>query len=269
MKVSFVGAGAMAQAIAVGAHTKDPSKWSFTFYDLQPAAAKKLSEATGGMTANSIDEAVEDADIVVLAVKPQHQAAVLREMPEATGTVVSIAAGRTLSQIEEDSVGDPALVRVMPNVNALVEAATSAVCKNEKTTDEQLRTVVDLFDSVGATMEIPEQLFPVFTALAGSSPAFFFQIVEHLARAGVAEGLTKEQALKAATGSMLGSAMMLQDALRRGKNTTDMVDQVSSPGGTTAAGLIAAEKNGLGPALVAAVEATVARDNELRHQGRD
>lgn len=263
MKVTFVGAGAMAGAIAVGANTKNPEQWDFTFYDLNQKAATNLAERTGGSTAGSLEEAVDGADMIVLAVKPQHQPAVVSALPKTDATIVSIAAGRTTEQIQDDFGAETAIVRVMPNVNALVGAATSAICKNEAATEHELALVKELFDSVGTTTEIPENLFSAFTALAGSSPAFFFQIVEHLARAGVAEGLTKTQALDAALGSMLGSALLLQDALASGDNTTDMIDRVSSPGGTTIAGLLAAEDAGLGPALVAAVKGTVARDAEL------
>ncbi len=268
MKVSFIGAGVMGQAIARGASAADPSRWQFSFYDLSKEAAQSAADATGGTAAASMEDAVEGSDIVVLAVKPQVQNAVLKQLPPVgDATVVSIAAGRTLDQIsgalEEGGQTEVALVRVMPNLNALVGHAASALCKNRWATDADLNDVVELFASVGTTQVIPEGHFGAFTAMAGSSPAWFFQIVDDLARAGVKHGLTKEVAVRAACSSMLGSALMLSETLDKGGNAAELVDRVCSPGGTTIAGLLAAQGKGIGPALVAAVDATIARDQEL------
>ncbi len=268
MKVSFVGAGVMGQAIARGAAGADPDRWQFSFYDLSNEAAQSAAEATGGTAASSMEEAIEDADIVVLAVKPQVQNAVLKQLPfVGDATIVSIAAGRTLDQIAaalaDGGQKEVALVRVMPNLNALVGHAASALCKNEWATDGDLDDVIELFGSVGTTQVIDEALFAAFTAMAGSSPAWFFQIVDDLARAGVKHGLTKDVAVRAACSSMLGSALMLSDTLEKGGNAAELVDRVCSPGGTTIAGLLAAQDKGIGAALVAAVDATIARDKEL------
>lgn len=271
MKVTFIGAGAMAGAIAKGAHKTQSGRWDFTFYDVRSEAAQELADEVGGKVASSVPDAAEDADMVVLAVKPHHQPSVVAELPEGPATIVSIAAGRTTKEItkELDALGlRPPVVRVMPNVNALVGAATSAICANEVATEANVEAVSALFDAVGTTARIPENLFSAFTALAGSSPAFFFQIAEHLSRAGVAQGLTKTEAINAVVGSMFGSAKLLATALDDGENAASLVDKVCSPGGTTIAGLLAAEDAGLGPALVAAVRATVARDRELGHQDK-
>lgn len=268
MKVSFIGAGVMGQAIARGAAQSDPNRWQFTFFDLSSEAAKSAAGATGGSAAATLEDAVRDAEMIVVAVKPQVQDAVLKGLPDVGGaTIVSIAAGRTLGQIqqglEEGGQRDVAVVRVMPNLNAMVGHAASALCANERATEEELAQVVSLFDSVGTTQVIAEGHFGAFTAMAGSSPAWFFQIVDDLARAGVKHGLTKEVAMRAACSSMLGSALMLSQTLQNGGNASELVDRVCSPGGTTIAGLLAAQEQGLGPALVAAVDATISRDTEL------
>ena len=184
--------------------------------------------------------------MVVLAVKPQVQSRVINSLPKLDGQIlVSIAAGRILADIGKDLSGsgqrDVPVVRVMPNVNAIVGHATTAVCGSADATDEQV------------------------TAMAGSSPAWFFQIVDDLAHAGVKHGLTKEQATKAACSTMLGCASMLSRTLEEGGHPAQLVDRVCSPGGTTIAGLLAAQAAGLGPALVDAVDAVVARDKELGH----
>lgn len=268
MKVSFVGAGVMGQAIARGAAQTDPGRWQFTFFDLSSEAAKSAAAATGGSAAGTLEDAVRDAEMVVVAVKPQVQGEVLRSLPTVEGaTIVSIAAGRTLEQIEQalEAGGqrDVAVVRVMPNLNAMVGHAASALCANAHATEADLAEVVSLFSSVGTTQVIAEGNFGAFTAMAGSSPAWFFQIVDDLARAGVKHGLTKEVAVQAACSSMLGSALMLSKTLEDGGHASELVDRVCSPGGTTIAGLLAAQQRGLGSALVAAVDATIARDAEL------
>lgn len=268
MRVCFVGAGVMGTAIAQGATGADRQAWDVVFYDPNEDAARSAAQAAGGSAAETILAAVEGADLVVLAVKPQVQASVIRSLPPLGGaTLVSIAAGRSLADIAADlrdgGQERVATVRVMPNLNALVGHATSALCWNDVTSEEQAEAAVALFDAVGTTQEIPEKLFPAFTAMAGSSPAWFFQVVDDLARAGVKHGLTKSQAATAACSAMLGSAALLANELERGGCAADLVDRVCSPGGTTIAGLLAAQAAGLGPALVAAVDATVRRDREL------
>lgn len=256
----------MARAIAQGAHRSKPGKWDFTFYDIQPRFARSLAKLVNGKASATVEEATNGADLIILAVKPNDQPTVIAQIPPTEATVASIAAGISTVQISQEfekrgSV--PPVVRIMPNVNAMVAMATSALCTNEVASEDNLNAVRELFDAVGTTMVVPERLFSAFTAMAGSSPAFFFQIVEHLARAGVKHGLTKDQATSAACNTMLGSAQLLRNALEEGGNPSDLVDRVCSPGGTTIAGLLAAEALGLGPSLVAAVDATVTRDKEL------
>ncbi len=268
MKVAFIGAGAMGRAIAEGAARKQPNTWSFTFYDLDTRSADLAARATGGQAAYSVEGAVRDAQMVILAVKPQVQSKVIRSLPNiGRATLVSIAAGRSLSTIATDlehaGLGHVPTVRVMPNLNALVGSATTAICANVSASERRVAAVQELFAAVGTTFLINEELFPVFTAMAGSSPAWFFQIVEDLARAGVKHGLTKSQATEAVCSTMAGSALMLQSALAEGGNAAALVDRVCSPGGTTIAGLLAAQDAGLGSALVKAVDATVERDREL------
>lgn len=270
MRVAVIGSGVMGTAIAKGAVAASGTdgSWKFCFFDPNDEAAARAAAETGGSAAATVEEAIRRADLVLMAVKPQVQSMVLAELPDLRGAVlVSIAAGRSLDSISQDLTRggqtDVAVVRVMPNLNALVGAATSAVCSNSATSEEQFQLVTKLFASVGDTFEVDEKLFPAFTAMAGSSPAWFFQIVDDLARAGVKHGLTKSQAAQAACSAMLGSATTLMEALQAGGNAADLVDRVCSPGGTTVAGLLAAQKAGLGPALVDAVDATVARDEQL------
>ncbi|WP_099332195.1 pyrroline-5-carboxylate reductase [Actinomyces minihominis] len=268
MRVTFIGAGVMGRAIAEGAAAKEAQRWQFTFFDPNLKSAQEAAQATSGTAATTVEDAVQDAEVVVLAVKPQVQARVIEALPKLADCVlVSIAAGRSLADIlaSLSKAGQPSVpvIRVMPNLNAIVGSATSAICPDDLVSPEQLEAVTALFDAVGTTLQLDEHLISAFTAMAGSSPAWFFQIVDDLARAGVKHGLTKAAATSAACSTMLGSALMLQKTLAEGGNAAELVDRVCSPGGTTITGLLAAQEAGLGPSLVAAVDATIARDREL------
>lgn len=267
MKVAFIGAGAMARAISAGAAKSQAGEWVFSFFDPAPGAAQQAAKECGGTAPPSAAQAMDDADLVVLAVKPQVQPAVLETLPQTKACIVSIAAGRTTgditSELEAAGHDSPALVRVMPNVNAAAGHATSAICWNSFASPTQVAGATALFDAIGETMEIPEPLFGAFTAMAGSSPAWYFRIVNALALAGVNAGLTKAQATRAAASAMAGSGSLLLQTLDAGGHPETLVDQVCSPGGTTVAGLLAAEDAGLSAALDKAVQATIQRDGEL------
>ena len=265
MQVAFVGAGTMAQAISKGARAAHDG-WDFVFYDKSSEGTNRAAQNVGG---HAVPEpaGVAEADLIVLAVKPQHQSEALKDLPATNACLVSIAAGRSLGQIEQDLRGTPnadaSVIRTMPNLNATVGQSATAICANKNATKDQVQQAQALFKSVGITQDLPENLFGVFAAMAGCSPAWFFAIVDHLASAGVKHGLTKEQAIKAVTASMAGSATLLTQTLHQGGSAASLIDQVCSPGGTTIAGLLAAESRGLGPALVDAVDAAIMRDEEL------
>lgn len=269
MKTAFIGCGAMGGAIARGLATADATQ-RLAIFDANQQLANQVAEEVGATPAASPKEALHGADVVLLAVKPQVQSAVITEIAadlDAASAVVSIAAGRTLDAISADfqaaGRAQVPLVRVMPNVNAQVGAAMSALTANEVASAAQKTQVELIFNAIGSTIWLPETQFSIFTALAGSSPAWFYQIIDDLARAGLKHGLTKAQATEIAAQAMLGSAKMLQTQLHAGVHPAEMVDRVCSPAGTTIAGLLAAQHAGLGPALVQAVDATVARDREL------
>jgi len=263
----FIGAGNMASAIvrgAVGAGT-DPAELVVT--DAHPEAAARLAADLGVGTAASNVELVERCDHVVLAVKPQVLGAVLAEVREALArwrpVVVSIAAGQTLERLERGLPPGLSVIRVMPNVNAMISAGMAAVCGNDRATPGQPATVVSLFSAVGQAIELPEKDFPVFTALAASGPAFVFTFIDALARGGVQGGLPKPLAVRIAAQTVLGSAQLVLARAGEGVTPADLTDMVASPAGTTIAGLVAGEEAGFSPAVVRAVAATVARDREL------
>ncbi len=267
MRIGFIGAGSMVAAIARGAVAAGMDGSDFLFTDLHGVHAPALAAELGGQTASSNRALAHMADVLVLGVKPYAQRAVISDIADIVRDrpgmcVVSLAAGRTLDAIQHDFGAAIPLIRVMPNVNAAIGESMSGIC-TANASEAQVGAVEALMNSVGRSVRIPEKDFPVFSALAGCSPAWVFHIIESLARAGVKHGLSKGAAVTIAAQALAGSADLVLDARERGVVPAQLVDQVCSPGGTTIAGLLAAEAAGLSTSLVAAVDAAVRRDAEL------
>lgn len=267
MRIGFIGTGAMASAIARGAVAAGFSGSDLMLADRHRQAAEDLADELGGVALASNRQVAEQSDLLVLAVKPNVQSEVIREIRETALLakelcVVSIAAGRTSDQIISDFGAAIPLVRVMPNVNAQIGQSMSALCP-VGTTEEQLAAARKLLDSVGQTIVLDEKYFPVFTAIASSSPAWIFKMIDAMAEAGVNHGLTKADSTRIVAQAFAGSAQLLLDGLDNGQVPANFIDRVSSPGGTTIAGLLAAQEAGLSSAIVAAVDAAVERDHHL------
>jgi len=263
MKLGFIGLGAMGGAIASGALRKGFISGSdLVFTALNCNGDHPLTQEFGVQQLCENTELVRQVDAVVVAVKPKHIMAVLEEIRPVLGNklVLSIAGGVPVAALEGSLEPGAAVVRVMPNINALVGASMSALCAGKGTTAEQLQFAQDLFNSVGRAIILDESLFGAFTPLAGCAPAWTYTYVEALAKAGVAAGLTKADAVAAATQMLLGSALMLQDALEQGKHPGQLVDQVCSPGGSTIAGLLAGETAGFSNSVGQMVRGAMAQD---------
>lgn len=201
--------------------------------DVDPAAGERLAAELGVRVAASNQDVVETCDFVVLAVKPQVLPAVVGELREVFAdnrpVVVSIAAGQTIARIEELLPPGLAVIRVMPNVNAMIGQGMAAVCGNARATEDQVARVVELFSAVGQAIELPEKHFSLFTALAGSGPAFTFSFIEALASAAVNHGLPKPLAVRVAAQTVLGSAGLVLDRAESGGTPATLRDMVSSP----------------------------------------
>ncbi|MDR0365318.1 MAG: pyrroline-5-carboxylate reductase [Bifidobacteriaceae bacterium] len=266
MRIGFIGAGNMAGSIIKGIVDSGlVSGQQIVAHDPHADKLAELAKATGITAEIGNEEVVAAADMVVLAVKPQVFPQVMEQLAgrivAKRPLVVSIAAGITLAHLDGWLGPDVPVVRVMPNVNVAVGAGMSAVAGNSVASDEQIEQVRELFAAVGHAMVLEERLFPAFTAVAGSSPAWVFLFIDALARGALAAGMTKQQATEAACQAVLGSAKLL--AADSGRHAWQLIDQVSSPGGTTVAGLHTLEDRGFGAAVVAAVAATIKREAEL------
>ena len=260
----FIGTGRMATALARGFTATGLLKPSQLLgSDSQPAATEQFAQATGAKAVASNAALVAEANVVFLAVKPQHLAHVLTEIrPQLTKQhlVVSVAAGVTLKTLTAGLGPEPRLVRVMPNTPCLVGQGASAYCLGPTATADDGALVAKLLAAVGKAYLLDESLLDVVTGLSGSGPAYVMLIIEALADGGVRCGLPRAVAQSLAAQTVLGSAQML---LTTGEHPSVLKDQVASPGGTTIAGLAALERGGLRSAMIEAVSAATARSREL------
>jgi pyrroline-5-carboxylate reductase len=232
--------------------------------DPVPQAREAFTTATGATATASNKDVVAEADVLVLAVKPQSMAAVLAEIQPFLNRnrhlVVSIAAGVTLRTLIDGLGADCRLVRVMPNTPCLVNASASGFSPGGAASDADVALVERLLNAVGRAYRLPEHLLDAVTGLSGSGPAFVYVMIEALSDGGVRVGLPRDVATALAAQTVLGAAKM---ALETGLHTGQLKDMVTSPGGTTIAGLYALERGGLRAALMDAVEAATRRATEL------
>lgn len=267
MKIGFIGAGNMATAIIHGLVHKEviPAKDIFVSSG-HFEHAQKLGDTIGVTPCKTNQEVASTTDILILAVKPNILPVVLPELSvlvkEQKSVVVSIAAGVTLEQLATMlNLAEQPIIRIMPNVNVSVEAGVSAICGNENVSSEDFKTVQSLFEAVGSVYELAEKDFSTFIGLAGSSPAFVYMFIDAMARAGVLNGMPKKVATEIAAKAVLGSAKRL---IEGNENPWELVDQVSSPGGTTVEGVVALEKAGFIPAIIDGVDATIKKDQKMQ-----
>ena len=262
--IAMIGGGQMALALAEGfcrAGLLQPT--DITVHDPVPAARERLAGRVPGIHfADSGAAAAAAARIVFLAVKPQQAAAACREFAAALApdaVVVSIVAGLTLHNLAE-LTGTPRIVRVMPNTPCLVGRGVSVVCRTPEVPAGDLARVLALLAAVGRVHEADETLMDAVTGLSGSGPGFVALLVEALADGGVKAGLPRSLAIALATETLSGTAALLDQT---GEHPAQIKDRVSSPGGTTIAGLAVLEQRGVRGALIDAVVTAAARAREL------
>ena len=267
-KIAFIGAGNMAGAIISGlldAGAAKPEQLMAT--DLRTERLEELEALYRIKTGSDNVAATRWADVIVLATKPQIFGLVLPELATAideSKLVVSIAAGVRLEAIAADLPEGSRLIRTMPNTPALVGAAATAIAAGEHASDEDVLLVRELFESVGVTVVLGESLMDAVTGLSGSGPAFVFMIIEALSDAGVKMGLPRDAALRLASQTVHGAAKL---QIETSEHPGRLKDMVTSPGGTTIAGVHSLETAGLRSALMGAVEAATLRSAELGAAG--
>jgi pyrroline-5-carboxylate reductase len=261
--IGFVGAGQMARALAAGfVRAGIASPGEIVAADPVPAAREAFIAAAPGCAVTGDNAAALDRDVTILAVKPQQMAAVLAELrPGASDEqlVISIAAGVTLATLDH-GLGGGRLVRVMPNTPCLVGMSASGYALGPRTTAEDAQWVARALGAVGLAIAFEEKMLDAVTGLAGSGPAFVYLVIEALADGAVLAGLPRDAAAALAAQTVRGAAEMV---LSTGEHPAVLKDRVTSPGGTTIAGLEVLESAGFRSALVQAVKAASLRSAEL------
>ena len=262
--IVFVGAGNMAGALIrglIGTGTVPADR--IIAADPDQDRLRALEAELEIRVASDNAEAVKDATVVVLAIKPQVFAQVLPGLSgalPADALLISIAAGISTRIIERSFPDGSRVVRTMPNTPALVGAGASAIAGGTHATDDDLELAETLFRSVGIAVRVPEKQIDAVTGLSGSGPAYVFAMIEALRDAGAREGLPEETALQLAAQTVFGAARLLLDE----KEAPEVLrDRVTSPGGTTRAGLDALAAAGFADAIMGAVRAATRRSVEL------
>ena len=263
MTYGFIGLGNMASAI-LGGMAKSGNFPAGTVYGYtrSPEKTARLAQETGLMPCVSALETAQKADVIILAVKPQMMEGVLSAIAPAVTEeklVISIAAGKPTSYYEA-ALGHVPVVRVMPNINARVLAATTAVCKGAYAGDGHLDIAMGLFETVGSVYALTEAQFPAFSAIGGASGAFIHLYIDALASAGVQAGLPRTLAQDIACQTVLGSAKLTQES---GEHPVALMDQVCSPGGTTIEGVHTLKRLGFETAVQQAIRAIIEKDRRL------
>jgi len=265
MKYGFIGAGNLACAIMRGMLQNNAARADeIAICEINLKRQAEICEELGVTAVLSADELVKNAEVIFLVVKPYQLENVLAELRDAFALhkplIVSLAAGKAVSFVETHAGEGLPIIRVLPNINAAVGESMSWMCGNAHTTQAHKDTVLHCFNAIGKTVEIDEKLHSIYTTIGASAPAFAYLFIESIAKGAHKAGLNKQQALEIAAQTVLGSAKMI---LESGKHPWELIDQVCSPGGMTIEGVSTLEENRFQSAVVAAVEATIAKDRRL------
>ncbi len=264
-KIAILGAGNMGTALIKGlAESAGPNDVEITVYDVDSARVHSLQERYGVESAQSTTSVVTDeTEFLILAVKPQILPAVLGSLKDVlheNTLVISIAAGVTTDSMLALTGPQCKLIRSMPNAAAMIQRGVTAVCKAGAATDTDLEAAADLLSCVGPVVKVDEKLMNAVTALSGSGPGYIFVMMEAFTDGAVNLGLDRVTARKLTVQTFLGAASMATD---ESASFSELKDRITSPGGTTIAGIQVMEQAGLRGILMDVVEAAAMRGEEL------
>ena len=260
--IAILGAGKIGEALLAGLLSAGRAPSTLLFTERYPERVTELATRYG-VEGVDTDEAVQRADVLVVAVKPQDIEPLLLSLADSIspGTlVVSLCAGLPTALYERHLPAGTPVVRVMPNTPMLVSEAMSAISAGSAATAEHLDLVEEMLASVGKVVRVPEAQQDAVTALSGSGPAYFFFLVEAMIDAGILLGLPRAVSTELIIQSAVGAATMLRDS---GEHPVALREAVTSPGGTTIAAIRELENHRVRAALLSAIEAAAVRSAEL------
>ncbi|CAH8478036.1 unnamed protein product [Schistosoma margrebowiei] len=259
----FMGSGNMSQALVKGFLASNVITGSQVTMTDRYGLSFPDAEKYGVEYIQTNEPMVEKSDVVFACVKPHILLPALKSLSDRLNDklLVSIAAGITLEQIQQVVPKSTRIIRIMPNTPCLVGVGTAVYAHTSSVTEEDINLISSLCSSIFPVFEaIPESLFNAAVGVSGSSPAYIYMIAEAITDAGVLLGLPRPIAQKLIVNTILGSAVMMQ---KTGKSTTELKNEVCSPGGTTIQGVYALEKGNLRATLMDAVQKVCARGEEL------
>lgn len=263
--VAVIGAGNIGRALIgglVNGHEFNPSQLWATRRN--PWALDQVADDFPGIVATKDNkEAVGNATIVILAVKPQNIHEVLEEIAgniRANTLAISVLAGVTTATLQESLGPDVAVVRAMPNTPALVDEGATAIAGGQSAESDHLALARHIFEAVGTVEIVPEYLMDAVTGLSGSGPAYVYMFIEALTDAGVKQGIPRPTSARLAAQTVFGAAKLVKET---GKHPAILRDEVTTPGGTAIAAVAELESHGLRTMLINAVATATARSKEL------
>ncbi|MBL1210560.1 pyrroline-5-carboxylate reductase [Geminocystis sp. GBBB08] len=263
-KLGVIGGCVMAEAI-ISRLIKNNIYTPSQVFISEPSVDRRqfLQEKYSVITTEKNQEILDNSEIIILAIKPQIFSTVITDLTLNLGLkkplIISILAGVSLAKLTQGFADFP-IVRVMPNTPAIVGEGMTAVSPNNFVSESQLKVTLSIFAAIGSVIEVPEYLMDAVTGLSGSGPAFVALMIEALADGGVASGLPRAIALELATQTVLGTAQLVK---QENLHPALLKDQVTSPGGTTIAGVAQLEKYGFRSAIISAVTTAYKKSQEL------
>jgi pyrroline-5-carboxylate reductase len=268
-KIAFLGTGNMGEALVKGLlRAGTASKEEIICAEVRAERRQEIADRYGVATTADNSAATEQADVVVLSVKPQSMDQLLDEIAPAIDhrkLVISIAAGVPIASIARKLGAGVRIVRTMPNTPALVGAGATALARGAHATEADLAQARALFQAVGVAVIVEEHHLDAVTGLSGSGPAYVYLAIEALADGGVKVGLARPVAMALAAQTVMGAAKLV---LESGEHPGRLKDQVTSPGGTAIAGIHALEQRCFRAALIEAVETATTRSHELGEKAK-
>ena len=261
-KITVIGAGMMGGAI-IKSLVKGGYQGKITAVDIQIEKLKEF-EALGVKTSNDNKKSAANADIVFIIVKPGDVEKVLKEVnPEIKGKLlISVAATVPLNFLKKHAI-DAKIVRIMPNLGALVQAAYTAYCCTENVTTEDKEKVITFLNMMGVCDEVDEKYMDAITAVSGSGPGYMAIIIEAITYAGLKVGLPRNIALKCAAQTVLGAGKLVIDLPEEPAKIKDMT---TTPGGTTIEAIYHIEQSQIRPAMIRAIEEATKKSQAIREK---
>ena len=263
--MAIVGGGNMGRALISGLLRRGMLPEDVRVAEISPQARASLTRDFAVSASADARAALEGAAVVVIALKPEHVAALIAPLQplfaRTRPVVISVAAGIRIASLQTWCGADVAVVRAMPNRPALVGAGVTAISGGSWATSRDLAWGEDVLTAVGTVVRLPERLLDAVTGLSGSGPAYFFLVAEALVEAGVQMGLTREVSRTLVAETMRGSAALLHET---GRDPEVLRAMVTSPAGTTAAGVRTLEARAVRSAFMEAVAAATERSRNLQ-----